>query len=271
MTTPRILLFIPAYNCALQLPRVIEKIDARVQEKVQEVVVIENRSTDGTLAVASGAIQTLTVPASVLQNDDNYSLGGSIKGAFCYALDRGFTHVLTVHGDDQADVRDFLAPLADPTLDDVDLLIGARFHRDSVLQGYSAVRRAGNRVLNAAFALVARRRIDDLIAGLNLFQMSFYADRTFLNFPNNLTFDAHLLLLSLHRRANIRFVPVTWREEDQVSNAKTVRQAVIILRLLGRYIFRRDRVFNMDRSGRSPGFDYASRVVATNAAKESIS
>ncbi len=44
----RILLFIPAYNCENQIVRVLDSLDARVMKYVDEVIVVNNRSTDNT-------------------------------------------------------------------------------------------------------------------------------------------------------------------------------------------------------------------------------
>ncbi len=264
MTAHRILLFIPAYNCASQLPRVIAKIDERVQVVIDEVLIIENRSRDDTLEVARRSIDLLSVKSTVIQNDENYSLGGSIKRALLYAFENNFTHVITLHGDDQADIHDMLGVLTDGSFEDYDLLVGARFHPDSLLVGYSRIRFAGNHVLNAAFSLVTHQKIYDLIAGLNLFRVAFYADGQFLKFPDSLTFDAHLLLLSMQQKARVRYFPLTWREEDQVSNAKTLKQATVILRLLVSYVFRGSKVFEQDKSGRPSGFKYPGRVIATH-------
>lgn len=259
----RILVFIPAYNCADQIPRVFEKFDDDVQSLVDEVIVVENRSTDATLAVASDMIRRIAIPGKVFQNRENYSLGGSIKVALLYALEHGFDHIVVVHGDDQGDIRDLVGPIRAGLHHRNDLVIGARFHKGSKLIGYSTVRIVGNRILNAVMSVVARRRIDDLIAGLNIFSVRFFEDRTFLNFPDSLTFDAHTLLEAVNRHAPFTFVPITWRDEDQVSNAKTVRQALTILRLIMRYAIRGDRVFRRNESGRSDGFRYPSDLIAT--------
>ena len=45
---PRILLFIPAYNCEKQIVRVLDSLDGRIMSYVDEVIVVNNRSTDGT-------------------------------------------------------------------------------------------------------------------------------------------------------------------------------------------------------------------------------
>jgi glycosyltransferase involved in cell wall biosynthesis len=233
-------------------------------------LIIENRSSDETLAVACSEISRLSIKSTVVQNDENYGFGGSMKRAFIYALDNGYTHLVTLHGDDQADPRDLVGTLSAPGLGD-DLTIGARFHPESGLSGYSRVRVAGNRILNVAFGVVAKRRVHDMIAGLNLFRLSFYEARGFLKFPDDLTFDAHLLLFSIDNGASIQYVPVTWREEDQISNAKVVEQALTILRLLGHYVVNRSLVFEKDRSKCGADFLYPGRVVAEHGAIPTVS
>jgi hypothetical protein len=172
--------------------------------------------------------------------------------------------MITLHGDDQADIRDMLPPL---TLGDHhrhDLVIGARFHSQSKLEGYSLVRRLGNRTLNVLCSVINRRNVHDLIAGLNCFKMEFFRDKFFIRFPDNLTFDVHVLLYAFYRGAGVHYIPVTWREEDQVSNAKVFRQAFIILNLFARYVVNRGRVFAGNLSGRAEGFAYESEVVYKN-------
>jgi len=51
----RVLLFVPAYNCEGQLPRVLAQLTPELQRLFDEVVVVDNRSTDKTLAAAEAA------------------------------------------------------------------------------------------------------------------------------------------------------------------------------------------------------------------------
>ena len=256
----RIMIFIPVYNCARQLPRVLEKIDARVLAQVAEVVVIDNGSADGTLAAGIATASGIKIKTTFLRNKQNVSLGGSIKRAFLYALENNYDYMITLHGDDQADIRDLLPTLESGAYRGQDLCIGARFHPQSRLEGYSLTRILGNRALNLACSLIARRRVDDMIAGLNIFRMGFFRDKFFLRFPDNLTFDAHVLLYAFDRKAQVTFLPITWREEDQISNAKVFRQALTILRLFADYIVNGSKIFDQERSGRPPGFTYESDV-----------
>ena len=259
--TNRIMIFIPTYNCEKQLPRVLAKIDSTVQKFVQEIVIIDNRSSDQTVNIAITSLEDIGIRVTVLRNQENYNLGGSIKRAFLYAIEHGYDYMITLHGDDQADIRDFIPVLVSGTHRDNDLVIGARFHPESDLQGYSLTRILGNRVLNAACSLINHRRVDDLIAGINCFKVDFFRGKFFLKFPDNLTFDAHVLLYAFNKKAKVKYVPITWREEDQISNAKVVKQALIILRLFFDYMVRGEKVFEPNKSGKPDGFVYESEIV----------
>ena len=257
----KILVFIPTYNCEKQIVRVLEKFNDTVEQYIDEVVIIDNRSTDNTVSQAIAASNKVSKKVTILQNHQNYNLGGSIKRAFLYALEHQYDYMITLHGDDQGDIRDFLTVFQKQQHKNNDIVIGARFHRDSILKGYSLVRIIGNRVLNTICGIINRRKVDDLIAGINCFNLKFFKDKFFLTFPNNLTFDAHVLLYAFNKKAKVAYVPITWREEDQISNAKVVRQAVIILKLFFRYVFQGDKVF-ADNSGYSNrDVDYRSEVI----------
>ena len=43
---------------------------------------------------------------------------------------------------------------------------------------------------------------------------------TYLSFEDKLTFNFELLLDLVKRNVNFAYLPITWREEDQVSNAR---------------------------------------------------
>ena len=84
---PKTLIFIPMYNCEKQIPRVLSKIDGEVLKYVDEIIVVNNRSTDGSeQAVLDFKAANPEVPVKLLRNRENYNLGGSHKVAFNYAV-----------------------------------------------------------------------------------------------------------------------------------------------------------------------------------------
>lgn len=232
----RILVFIPAYNCEKQIIRVLSQFDDEVLGFVSQIIVVNNRSTDNTEMVVAAFIRKHPqIPVKLLRNKENYGLGGSHKVAFDYALRKGFDYVLVLHGDDQGSIHDFLPVLKKGYHRKHDCVLGARFMRGSKLEGYSAFRTFGNVVYDLLFAAVVRRRIYDLGSGLNIYKTKMLEDRFYEKFPDNLMFNYCMILASEYYGHDIRFYPVSWREDDQVSNVKMMDQAVKVLKMLKDY------------------------------------
>jgi glycosyltransferase involved in cell wall biosynthesis len=231
MTMPeRILVFIPCYNCAPQIGRVLRQLQGSVTDFVEEVLVLDNGSSDGTVAAAvESAVQAHVSRVTIARNQDNYNLGGSHKSAFDYADRQGFTHVIILHGDDQGDIRDIEPLLRQGTHKRFDACMGARFTSGSRLIGYSAFRIFGNYVFNLIFSAAARRWVTDLGSGLNILARSAFAEPALLRLPDDLYFNAFLLLDMYDRGRRVTFFPISWREDDQVSNVKMVSQALKML------------------------------------------
>ena len=255
----RILVFIPAYNCGRQIRRVFEQFHG-VERYFAEILVVDNRSTDNTLEAACSAAANARLPVTIVSNNDNYGLGGSHKVAFSYALDNGFDYCVVLHGDDQGSISDLVPHLDAGVHHDVDCLLGARFAPGSKLEGYSAFRTFGNNVFNLLYSACAGRRLYDLGSGLNLYRVSKLAGAKYRGFANNLTFNYFMVLASVSWGWNIRFFPITWREDDQISNVKLFRQSVQILGILVRYAFSRSSFLNGNFSGRSLD-DYGFAVI----------
>ena len=239
----RILLFIPAYNCEKQITRVLGQLDKEVLSYIEEVIVVNNRSTDHTEEVVLDYMNNHPEkPIKLMRNTDNYGLGGSQKMSFHYAIENGFDYVCMLHGDDQGNMEDFLPMLQKEIYTKYDCVLGARFMRGSKLQGYSKFRTFGNVVYNFIFAFVTRQRIFDLGSGLNLYKTSMLKDGFFDKFPDNLMFNYVMILASHYYKHKIVFYPVSWREEDQVSNVKMVNQAINVLKMAFAYLVDKESI-----------------------------
>jgi hypothetical protein len=64
------------------------------------------------------------------------------------------------------------------------------------------------------------RASKDLGSGLNLFKLENLKDHRFLGFSDTITFNIDLLLDYFKKKTVLINVPITWTEEDQVSNAR---------------------------------------------------
>lgn len=239
-TPDKILVFIPAYNCAPQIPRVLAKLAQVPPGTFAQILVVDNQSKDGTAAAATEAASKLTgLDILIVRNNDNYGLGGSHKSAFAYAAANAFTHVIVLHGDDQGRIEDILPVLALGLHRRFDCCLGSRFARRSTLHGYALTRRLGNFVFNALFTLVSGRWITDLGSGLNIISRRVFTDPALLRYSDDLRFNCYLLLGLVDARHTFRFFPIHWSEEDQISNVKIVSQSLNTLKILWQYLINR--------------------------------
>jgi glycosyltransferase involved in cell wall biosynthesis len=219
----KILIAIPAYNCAKQITRVLDEIDNPLLERVAEIAIFDNRSSDSTVenALVYKKSDRLGKKLHIYRNVENYNLGGTHKVAFLRAKSQGYSHVIILHGDNQArsDEANALLDYAEAHPEQQTVL-GSRFNKKSTLIGYAVKRILGNKVLNYAYSIMTLRKCEDLGSGLNLFFMDDLNIPTCLQFADKMSFNYELLLNLIDRKVDFAYIPITWREEDQVSNAR---------------------------------------------------
>ena len=261
----KFLIFIPAYNCEHQVPRVLDQLlDPKVQAFAGECIVVNNRSTDGTEeAVKAWMAAHPDAPVRLLRNDQNYGLGGSHKVAFGYAMDHGYDYLVVLHGDDQGDVRDLCPLVESGDYEKYDCCLGSRFMRGSRIQGYSALRIFGNYGFNWLFSLVTLHKITDLGSGLNLYRVESLKNRYYIKFPDTLYFNDCMILAQCHYKQKMLFFPISWREEDQVSNTKLTSFAMSLLRMCGQYLTGHKKFVEQEMRTKIID-DYSYQVVASN-------
>jgi dolichol-phosphate mannosyltransferase len=252
----KLLVFIPCYNCAPQIARVLRQFDSEKTVYFSEILLLDNGSKDGTVeAAVTAAEQIRGMGVTIGRNCANYNLGGSHKVAFKYAIERGFTHVVVLHGDDQGSIADLIPVLKRGDHNSHDACLGARFMSGSSLLGYSSFRIWGNRVFNLLFTLGTGVPVKDLGSGLNIFGRTVLEDKRVEIYADDLRFNIYLLLGMFERRMNIKYFPISWREDDQVSNVKMTSQALSTLGLLLQSIFTRRAFWSTDHRATAHG-DY---------------
>ena len=242
----KILLFIPAYNCEKQITRVLEQIDNEVMKYITEIIIVNNLSTDETVNVAINYLKHNSLPCKIISNDRNYNLGGSHKVAFDYAIQNEFDAVVVLHGDDQADIHDFIPIFQNSQINKYDCILGSRFMKGSKLIGYSKKRILGNHVFNAFFSIVLGKRVNDLGSGLNMYNSRMLNEPYYLKYPDALYFNDFMLMASCYYKHSILFYPISWREDDQTSNNKLLQFSFSLLKMLLSYMFNKKNLLDSD-------------------------
>ena len=123
------LVFIPAWNEELNLPSVLDELEAGLPEA--DVLVIDDGSTDGTASVARAQ------GAEVLSFGENRGLRVGIAAGYAYADENGYEFVGRVDADGQHPVDELARLLAIVRSGEADVAVGSRF---ATGDGYEAFR-----------------------------------------------------------------------------------------------------------------------------------
>tara|TARA_R110000868_G_scaffold55424_3_gene172293 strand:- start:8522 stop:9274 length:753 start_codon:yes stop_codon:yes gene_type:complete len=230
--------FIPSYNCEEQIVRVLEQI----KQTDLPIYFIDNSSKDsGAMLIRDFCHER--PKCKLILHSENYGLGGSFKTAIEIANKYNHDWIIWFHGDDQATLKDCL-PLVDglSSLPQVDAYLGARFMPSSRRLNYSRLREFGNRFFNLLCSLVVRRRVYDIGSGLNIYRTSSLNRLRVEEWPNHIAFDMNLLFHYVSSSRHL-FFPISWREVDQVSNAKNFAVGVDVLKSIIVWIMRKELIF----------------------------
>lgn len=136
-TEPTVLAAIPAYNEAAE----IETVVSSALEYADEVLVVDDGSTDGTPSIAREA------GATVVEHERNRGYGGSLKTIFDQAARSQAAHLVILDGDGQHDPADIPALVGAQREEETELVIGSRFAPGSETS-LPAYRRVGLFVVN---------------------------------------------------------------------------------------------------------------------------
>lgn len=257
----KILVVIPTYNCSKQIGRVIKQFNKSISNLFETIMIIDNQSEDKTVENAIFAFKNnKQISGKISINKKNIGYGGTLKTGFKYGLENKFDFLLILHGDDQGSVIDMVPYILDQSIENYDCTLGARFHPKSKLQNYSWFRTFGNKVFNKIFGIFLNRNILDLGSGLNIYKLSAFKEKDFLNFTNDLTFDYCGMISHSFRKRKLRFVPITWREDDQVSNVKIVKQSLNTLSLLLMYFINKKK-FILKNKSLYKNYEYEPNIV----------
>lgn len=229
---------VPCYNVAGAVGGVLRGLSEGTLARVDEILAVDNRSEDGTLAALRELQREggpLARKLTVLRNRTNQGLGGTQKIAFDYFLKGGFTHVAVVHGDGQGDaeaiLRAFLAELErDPA---VEFVAASRFLRASRLDGYSPLRRGANRLFNALTGWLTGAWMSDAGCGIVLLRLETLRSLDFLALTNGAQFNPQLNILVYRQPGRrIREVPLAWRDSATGSSISGWNYSWALLKLL---------------------------------------
>jgi glycosyltransferase involved in cell wall biosynthesis len=228
--TKKIVVVMPARNAARTLEATIARIP---REWVDEIVLVDDSSTDDTVAVAHRV-----AAVHVIWHPHNVGYGGNQKTCYLEALQKGADVVVMLHPDGQYEptlIPELVAPIL---RGEADLVLGSRLLEPggAIAGGMPRWKLVANRILTAIENRVLGTELAEMHTGYRAYSRELLLTIPFLRNALDFSFDSEVLMQAVHFGFRIDEVPArTIYFEDASSvgfgaglvyGAKTLWQAV---------------------------------------------
>ncbi len=193
----RIGIFVIAYNAVNKLDWTLDRIPEAVWEKVEEVFLFDDCSTDNTYYAAIGYKHSKQLnKLTVHRNTENLRYGGNQKAGYQYAIERGFDIVVMLHADGQY-APEVLPQLLEPLEnDEADVVFGSRMAAggDPRAGGMPFYKYVGNRILTTLENRIIGMDLSEFHSGYRLYSCEALKKVPFLLNSNEWHFDTNILI-----------------------------------------------------------------------------
>lgn len=230
--SPSALVVIPTYNERANLPVLV---DGLMRHANVRVLVVDDRSPDGTGEVADGLAREHTGRVEVLHRTGKKGFGRSYVEGMQRALDEPIDILCQMDADlshDPQQLPDLIAATAG-----ADLVIGSRYVAGGAIVNWPLRRRILSRVANTYIRGVTQLNVRDCTSGYRCWRRTAMArlplDRFF---SDGYSFLVEMLFVAARGGCRIAEVPITFVErregESKVSRAVLLESAITPWRLI---------------------------------------
>jgi glycosyltransferase involved in cell wall biosynthesis len=231
----KIIVVMPARNAARTLEATFSAIPTDI---VDEIILVDDGSTDGTLDVAR------RLPLHLIWHPHNVGYGGNQKTCYLEALQRGADVVVMLHPDGQYEPS-LIPRMVQPILDgQADMVLGSRLTRPGAWRsiGMPRYKFLANRGLTRVENLVLGTELSELHTGYRAYSRELLLTVPFLRNSIDFVFDSEMVMQAVHFGFRIAEVPARTRYFPEASSA-SVGQSIVYglktLRIAGRLVLHR--------------------------------
>lgn len=241
----RIGIFVIAYNAVNKLDWTLDRIPEEVWEKVDEVFLFDDCSTDNTYYAALGYKQAKRVDKlTVHRNSKNLRYGGNQKAGYQYAIARDLDIVVMLHADGQYApevLPDLLLPLEN---DEADMVFGSRMCEGGapLAGGMPLYKFIGNRILTSVENSIIGMDLSEFHSGYRLYSCEALKRVPFMLNSNEWHFDTDILI-QFHE-AGLRIVerPIPTYYGDEICYVNGMAYAFNCLKSAFKYRLHKSRL-----------------------------
>jgi glycosyltransferase involved in cell wall biosynthesis len=208
----KIVVVMPARNAGKTLERTYGAIPSGW---VDEVILVDDKSTDDTVAVAR------TLPLHVIWHPHNVGYGGNQKTCYLWALQHDAEVVVMLHPDGQYEPTT-IPKLVEPILrGEADLVLGSRLAdgpRAALKGGMPLWKLIANRGLTVIENAVLGTELTEMHSGLRAYSRDLLINVPFLRNALDFSFDSEMLMQASHFGYRLAEVPTRTIYFDDASS-----------------------------------------------------
>jgi glycosyltransferase involved in cell wall biosynthesis len=252
----RVAIFIVAYNAERHIKRVLERIPTWIAERLAEIFVIDDHSSDNTFTVATELEwPSQYAPLRIFRTPYNQGYGGNQRLGYLYAIEQGFDIVVLLHGDGQ------YAPEALPHIlaryeDGSDAVFGSRFIKplDAIKGGMPMYKWVGNRILTKIQNLILNSKMSEMHSGYRSYRTSALRRIPFTGNSLGFDFDADIIVQFHAAGFHITEVPIPTYYGDEICHVNGIQYAWQCVKTAVKYRLMQFEIFY------DPKFDIRGQV-----------
>jgi len=241
----RIGIFIIAYNAVSKLGWTLDRIPKEVWDKVEEVFLFDDCSTDNTYYAALGykyvkQLDKLTVH----RNSKNLRYGGNQKAGYKYAMARGFDIVVLLHADGQY-APEVLPQLLEPLeRDEADMVFGSRVAAggDPLAGGMPLYKYVGNRILTFLENNIIGMKLSEFHSGYRLYSCEALKKIPLLLNSDEWHFDTEILIQFHEAGLRIAERPIPTYYGDEICYVNGIGYAFNCIKSALKYRLHKTRI-----------------------------
>jgi len=208
--TERIGVLVVAYNAASTLAAVLDRLPPAFRQRVAEVVVCDDASSDCTYTVGKEYQAQTDLPLTVIRRPQNLGYGGNQKAGYRWAIEHGLDIVVLLHGDGQYApevIEDLITPFERAGADAV---FGSRMMvpGSARLGGMPLYKFVGNRVLSRFSNAATGLELTEWHSGYRAYRVEALRDIDFESNSDGFDFDTEIILQLHEAGKSIVEVPI---------------------------------------------------------------